>query len=101
MYHGVTGVVAQPIKGAEKEGLLGFLKGTGKGVLGLVLRPAGGLIDFTSATLSAVQRCALIRIHSCSSHFISLCTVRKTKVGDFELTQIRASRYIGPDKVCS
>ena len=32
------------------------MKGTGKGVLGLVLRPTGGLIDLTSATLTAVQR---------------------------------------------
>ena len=56
MFHGVTGVVAQPVKGAQKEGFLGFLRGTGKGVLGLVLRPTGGLIDLTSATLFAVQK---------------------------------------------
>lgn len=42
--------------GAKKEGVLGLLKGTGKGVLGLVLRPTGGLIDLTSATLAAVQK---------------------------------------------
>ena len=42
--------------GAKKEGLLGLLKGTGKGVLGLVLRPTGGLIDLTSATFAAVQK---------------------------------------------
>ena len=46
--------------GAKKEGFLGFLKGTGKGVIGLVLRPTGGLIDFTSTTLSVVQKYALI-----------------------------------------
>ena len=42
--------------GAMKEGIVGFFKGTGKGVLGLVFKPTGGLIDFTSATLLAVQR---------------------------------------------
>ena len=54
--HGVAGVVTQPISGAQKEGFIGFLKGTSRGILGLVFRPAGGLIDFTSATLSAVQK---------------------------------------------
>ena len=39
-----------------KEGLFGFIKGTSKGVLGLVFRPTGGIIDFTSATLLAVQK---------------------------------------------
>ena len=34
--------------GAMKEGVFGFIKGTGKGVLGLVFKPTGGLIDFTS-----------------------------------------------------
>ena len=42
--------------GAKKEGLWGLVKGTGKGVLGLVLRPTGGLIDLTSATFNAVQK---------------------------------------------
>ncbi len=49
-------MVAQPISGAQKEGFIGFLKGTGKGVIGLVLRPTGGIIDFASATLTAVQK---------------------------------------------
>ena len=44
-------------QGAKKEGIWGLVKGTGKGVLGLVLRPTGGLIDLTSATFNAVQRC--------------------------------------------
>jgi len=56
-----------------------FVKGTGKGVLGLVLRPTGGLIDLTSATLTAVQK--------------------KTRVGDIDVPQTRSARYIGPEKV--
>ena len=95
VFHGFTGIVAQPVRGggklmlqpasspswvdlvgctlvlcfyvtwcivggvcvgAMKGGFLGFLKGTGKGVIGLVLRPTGGLIDFTSTTLSVVQK---------------------------------------------
>lgn len=45
-----------PFAGAKKEGLWGLVKGTGKGFVGLVLRPTGGLIDLTSATLTAVQK---------------------------------------------
>uniref|UniRef100_A0A1X7SYU6 Intermembrane lipid transfer protein VPS13-like C-terminal domain-containing protein n=2 Tax=Amphimedon queenslandica TaxID=400682 RepID=A0A1X7SYU6_AMPQE len=78
-YQGLTGIVTQPVKGAMKEGVLGFIKGTGKGVLGLVFKPTGGLIDFTSATLLAVQR--------------------TTQVGELNLMQLRIARYIGNDKV--
>lgn len=81
MVEGVTGVISQPLKGeyfhplvhdsqcqkcvcncigAKKEGLWGLVKGTGRGMLGLVLRPTGGIIDLTSATFNAVQRCALL-----------------------------------------
>lgn len=88
---GVTGVVAQPVKGVGigngvvrllinhcfiyrmhvhthvycsvsvcagvmQEGALGLLKGTGKGLVGLLVRPAGGLIDLTSGTLEFVTQ---------------------------------------------
>ena len=80
MLEGVTGVVVQPFKGAQlvdqqpyivkltftyigakREGIWGLVKGTGKGMLGLVLRPTGGIIDLTSATFNAVQRCVWCR----------------------------------------
>lgn len=41
-YDGLTGLVTQPLKGAEKEGGIGLLKGIGKGIGGLVLKPAAG-----------------------------------------------------------
>jgi vacuolar protein sorting-associated protein 13A/C len=81
VFAGVTGVISQPIKGAKKEGLLGLVKGAGKGVLGLVLRPTGGLIDLTSATFNAVQR--------------------RTKVGNYDITQLRPTRFIGQPKFVS
>jgi len=52
---GVTGVVMQPVKGA-KEGAGGFFKGLGKGMVGLITRPAGGIVDFASTALDAVKR---------------------------------------------
>ncbi len=42
MYDGLTGVITHPMRGAEKEGGLGLIKGIGKGIGGLVLKPAAG-----------------------------------------------------------
>ncbi|XP_032688033.1 vacuolar protein sorting-associated protein 13 isoform X3 [Odontomachus brunneus] len=53
---GVTGVVMKPISGAKEEGVEGFFKGFGKGVVGLVTRPTAGVIDFASGSLGAVRR---------------------------------------------
>jgi len=41
-YDGITGLVTQPLRGAEKEGAAGFLKGVGKGIGGLILKPGAG-----------------------------------------------------------
>lgn len=46
IYDGVTGVVTHPVHGAMEEGALGFLKGVGKGIGGLVLKPTAGKIFF-------------------------------------------------------
>lgn len=53
---GVTGVFTKPISGAKSDGFEGFFKGIGKGAVGLVARPAAGVIDFASGSLSAVKR---------------------------------------------
>ena len=42
--------------GAKQEGVLGLAKGMGKGVVGLVMRPTGGLIDLASGSLDTVRR---------------------------------------------
>ncbi|XP_015115234.1 vacuolar protein sorting-associated protein 13 isoform X2 [Diachasma alloeum] len=55
---GVTGVVMKPLSGAKEEGVEGFFKGFGKGVVGLVTRPTAGVIDFASGSFGAVRRCA-------------------------------------------
>lgn len=44
IYDGVTGVVMQPLRSATREGPVGLLKGVGKGIGGLVLKPSGGKI---------------------------------------------------------
>lgn len=66
---GVTGLVEQPLKGAnndtfaydddlvgaEKEGVGGFFKGIGKGVVGVLAKPAVGLFDMASHTAEGVR----------------------------------------------
>ncbi|KAG9238186.1 hypothetical protein BJ875DRAFT_480641 [Amylocarpus encephaloides] len=42
LYDGLTGLVTQPYNGARKEGAVGFLKGVGKGLGGVVFKPSAG-----------------------------------------------------------
>lgn len=56
VFDGVTGVVTKPISGARSEGVQGFFKGLGKGAVGLVARPATGIVDFASGTFDSVKR---------------------------------------------
>lgn len=43
-------------EGAKKEGAAGFFKGIGKGLVGAVARPTGGIIDMASSTFQGIQR---------------------------------------------
>ncbi|CAG0886786.1 unnamed protein product, partial [Cyprideis torosa] len=54
-YSGVTGIVTKPLEGARTEGVGGFLKGVGRGVVGLVVRPAAGVVDFASGSFGVVR----------------------------------------------
>lgn len=42
LFDGISGLVTQPLKGAEKDGVGGLVKGVGKGIGGLVAKPAAG-----------------------------------------------------------
>ena len=46
---GIGGLARHPIQGAEKEGVQGFVKGVGKGFLGLATKPAIGAFDLASS----------------------------------------------------
>ncbi|KAG8519832.1 Vacuolar protein sorting-associated protein 13A, partial [Galemys pyrenaicus] len=41
---------------AQKEGATGFFKGVGKGLVGAVARPTGGIIDMASSTFQGIKR---------------------------------------------
>ena len=42
--------------GAQKEGATGFFKDVGKGLVGAVTRPTGGIIDMASSTFQGIKR---------------------------------------------
>lgn len=51
MASGIGGLARHPLQGAEKEGLPGFVKGVGKGFLGLATKPAIGAFDLASSNV--------------------------------------------------
>ena len=55
---GVAGVVWQPIKGTIDDGLLGGLKGLGKGVVGLVAKPVTGIADLATGVVTDLSNAA-------------------------------------------
>ncbi|XP_064596162.1 intermembrane lipid transfer protein VPS13C-like isoform X2 [Liolophura sinensis] len=56
VFDGVTGIVRKPMEGAKQEGVGGFFKGMGKGLVGVVTRPTSGVIDFASTSLDGIKR---------------------------------------------
>lgn len=80
MASGIGGLARHPLEGAEKEGALGFVKGVGKGVLGLATKPAIGAFDLASNLAEGVRN--------------------TTTVFDAEgLDRVRLTRFIGMDGV--
>jgi vacuolar protein sorting-associated protein 13A/C len=77
---GIGGLARQPLQGAEKEGAAGFVKGVGKGLLGLATKPAIGAFDLASNMAEGVKN--------------------TTTVFDQEgLDRVRLTRFIGMDGV--
>ncbi|CAG2221758.1 VPS13A_C [Mytilus edulis] len=58
VFDGVTGIVRKPIEDAQTEGVGGFFKGLGKGLVGVVTRPTSGVIDFASSSFEGIKRIA-------------------------------------------
>jgi len=77
---GIGGLARHPMQGAEKEGAFGFVKGVGKGVLGLATKPAIGAFDLASNMAEGVRN--------------------TTTVFDQEgLDRVRLTRFIGQDGI--
>jgi hypothetical protein len=56
LFDGVTGLVTQPYWGAQKAGVVGFGKGVGKGVGGLVFKTGAAAFGVTGYTLKGVEK---------------------------------------------
>jgi vacuolar protein sorting-associated protein 13A/C len=77
---GIGGLARQPMQGAEREGAAGFVKGVGKGLLGLATKPAIGAFDLASNVAEGVRN--------------------TTTVFDQEgLDRVRLARFIGLDGI--
>ncbi|CAN0429757.1 unnamed protein product, partial [Hapterophycus canaliculatus] len=51
---GVSGLIKNPLKGAESGGFAGFAKGVGTGMLGLVVKPVVGVTDAATDLLQGI-----------------------------------------------
>ncbi|KFH43215.1 Sterol 3-beta-glucosyltransferase UGT80B1-like protein [Hapsidospora chrysogenum ATCC 11550] len=56
VYDGFTGVVRLPIRGARNRGVIGFIKGTGTGLLGLVVKNIAAIIGPFGYALKGVSK---------------------------------------------
>ncbi|KAL8694582.1 MAG: hypothetical protein Q9218_000764 [Villophora microphyllina] len=56
MYDGVSGLVTQPLHGAKQEGFAGFIKGFGKGIGGLLLKPQAAFFSIPAYTMSGIYK---------------------------------------------
>jgi hypothetical protein len=54
LWLGLSGLVTQPVVGGQEEGFLGVIKGIGKGIIGVPLKPAIGAIDLFSKSFEGV-----------------------------------------------
>lgn len=52
---GVGGLAKKPLEGAEQDGVAGFFKGVGLGVLGLATKPALGIFDLASNVSEGIR----------------------------------------------
>ncbi len=68
IYDGVTGLVVQPYRGAQEAGLVGLIKGVGKGIGGFVLKDLAAIIGPFGYTLKGVHK--ELRKGKTPTHFI-------------------------------
>jgi vacuolar protein sorting-associated protein 13A/C len=77
---GIGGLARHPLEGAEREGVGGFVKGVGKGLLGMATKPAIGAFDLASSVAEGVRN--------------------TTTVFDQDgLDRVRLTRFIGTDGI--
>jgi hypothetical protein len=55
-WDGITGLVTQPILGAKKEGGAGFVKGIGRGIAGVVVKPGAGIYGLPGYAMKGIYK---------------------------------------------
>jgi vacuolar protein sorting-associated protein 13A/C len=55
IFDGASGIFTQPVKGAKKEGGFGFVKGIGKGLIGIPMKPVGGLFEGVTSVTAGIS----------------------------------------------
>uniref|UniRef100_A0A3B0MVM0 N-terminal region of Chorein, a TM vesicle-mediated sorter, putative n=1 Tax=Theileria annulata TaxID=5874 RepID=A0A3B0MVM0_THEAN len=79
----LTNIVTKPIEGAQKEGVGGFIKGLGKGIVGSIVKP----IDKVGLAVSQVSRGIKANINKEEKYAVEPC--RKPRMLWGEFSQIR------------
>ena len=51
VFNGVTGVVVEPVKGAQRDGFKGAAKGFAAGIIGVVTKPIAGSVGFVQCSV--------------------------------------------------
>lgn len=70
MYDGITGLVTQPMRGAAKEGPAGFIKGIGKGIAGIALKPGAAIFGIPGYTMKGIYKEMQARFGSSVQNYI-------------------------------
>ncbi|KAL6713865.1 hypothetical protein ACLMJK_008359 [Lecanora helva] len=55
-YDGISGLVTQPFEGAKKEGVAGLVKGFGKGIGGMLLKPGAAIWGLPGYTFKGIYK---------------------------------------------
>jgi len=58
IYKGITGIVRTPYEETKDQGAVGLVKGTGKGLIGAVVKPTVGFVDIAIRTTQGVKNAA-------------------------------------------
>ncbi|ORZ00047.1 hypothetical protein BCR41DRAFT_313859 [Lobosporangium transversale] len=105
---GVTGIVEQPLTGAQNGGVEGFFKGVGKGLVGAVTKPLVGVFDFTTNVTSGIrntttvfdkdQRRKRIPRHVPKNGILTLYD-KSEALGQYWLKQVDSGRYFYDDYI--
>ncbi|KAK0653947.1 hypothetical protein DIS24_g5582 [Lasiodiplodia hormozganensis] len=54
LYEGISGLITQPLKGAKEDGAGGFIKGVGKGIAGIALKPQAAAFAIPAYTMKGI-----------------------------------------------